>query len=750
METVKRPAEGKWIRFFRQYAQLLVPILSIVLIMLFNLLRDPSFFSISLATNNKGNVVLAGNMIGILNGASELAIIAMGMTLVTAACGGQDISVGALATIAASVLVKILKNMNGGQITVGTMIVAFLAGCVVAMLFGAFNGTLVSVFKIQPMIATLVLFTCGRAVAYWINGGASPTVESPLLSAIGSFIPGCPIPTPILIVGVMAIVMALVFRFTTLGLYTQSVGINQRAARLNGINPTIIKLVSFMVLGVCCAVAGCITTGRLGLVNHEQMLLEIEMDAILAVAIGGNVLGGGKFKVSGSVLGAYAIQAMTTTLYAMKVPSTDVKAYKAIVIILIVVIGSPVAKSLFKRMKAELLPWLRRTLDKLKDAAAKLPGALKERFLPGRGRTREPLSDTMLLLLITIVVFAIMYITAMILAKAGVFGVGFLRWQRVFDMLNENASLLIVSCGLTIVMIGGGIDISVGGVMALVAMACSLLLEAGATVFDAVLLAIGIGLVFGVVQGFLISRMKIQPFIVTLAGMFFARGMITILSAKPVTVTHSTFSALMKFRIEIEALGYEVVKRKKTNFIPAKMEIGVIVALLVVAVVFFILRKTRYGRHVYALGGNNQSALMLGIDVEKTRFLTYVISGLLAGIGGFVLLMHVGAADPTKAAGAEMKAIASSIIGGTLLSGGVGNVIGTLFGVMSLDTINAIVTTAGLNDAWWQQITIGVMLCFFIVLQSIVLTLRGKGGVRRMIPQWIKPASRKESKDAVV
>jgi len=222
------------------------------------------------------------------------------------------------------------------------------------MAFGAFNGTLVSVFKIQPMIATLVLFTCGRSVAYWINGGATPTIDSPLITAIGSFIPGIPVPTPILIVIAVGVLFALLFRFTTLGLYTQTVGINQRAARLNGINTTGIKLISFMILGACCAVAGVIAVSRLGLINHETVLLDIEMDAILAVAIGGNALSGGKFKITGSVLGAYAIQALTITLYAMKVPSTDVKAYKAIVIILIVVAGSPVVKQQLGRLWARI------------------------------------------------------------------------------------------------------------------------------------------------------------------------------------------------------------------------------------------------------------------------------------------------------------------------------------------------------------------------------------------------------------
>ena len=261
----------------------------------------------------------------------------MGMTLVTAASGGQDISVGAAAAIAGSAFVKILTG--------GTVILAFLFACLVAMIFGAFNGTLVAVFKIQPMIATLILYTCGRSIAYWINGGATPTVSSPIITAIGSFIPGIPIPTPVIIVIIVAIIFKLVFHFTSLELFTQSVGINGSAARLNGINSTWIKLLSFIILGLCVAVAGIITVSRLSLINHETILLDVEMDAILAVAIGGNSLGGGKFKISGSIIGAYVIHMLTITLYAMKVSSTDVKAYKAIVIIILVVIGSPVIKS---------------------------------------------------------------------------------------------------------------------------------------------------------------------------------------------------------------------------------------------------------------------------------------------------------------------------------------------------------------------------------------------------------------------
>ena len=345
-------------------SQLLIPLIAILLLVIFNLFRDPSFFSVGMSTNNNGDPVLQGNLISILNGASELVVLSMGMTLVTAACGGQDISVGALAAIAGSVFVKILK---GGEVTAVSVLLAFLACCAVAMIFGSFNGSLVSLFKIQPMIATLILFTCGRSIAYWINGGATPTISSPIISALGSFIPGIPVPTPILIVILMGVLFGLLFRFTTLGLYIQTVGINQSAARLNGINSVGIKLLSFILLGACCAVAGTIGVSRLGLINHETLLINIEMDAILAVAIGGNSLGGGKFKMLGSVLGAYAIQALTITLYAMKVPSTDVKAYKAVVIVLLVVMGSPVVKEWASRFWKKLTS--KQTVSARKEAA---------------------------------------------------------------------------------------------------------------------------------------------------------------------------------------------------------------------------------------------------------------------------------------------------------------------------------------------------------------------------------------------
>lgn len=335
------------------------------------------------------------------------------------------------------------------------------------------------------------------------------------------------------------------------------------------------------------------------------------------------------------------------------------------------------------------------------------------------GQKLKNMSDTNLLLSITIVVFFAMYLGAIIFQ-----GGGFLKPQTFFNILNTNAALIITSCGLSLVMITGSIDISVGGVVALVSMSCAVYLDyMGGNVWVSLLIALGIGLAFGLVQGYLIAYLDIQPFIVTLAGMFFARGMTTIVHTNPFNVENEKFVALKETRVTIPGMGSV---NKAGNYIPAYVEIGVIVSLLIVAILFVVLRWTKVGRHFYAVGGNKQSALMLGINVKRTKFLAHLLSGILAGIGGYVYFLHVGSGAASHASGMEMNAIASSIIGGTMLTGGVGNIIGTLFGVLSLSTIQNIVSSAGLDQAWWTGITIAAMLCLFLVIQSIVMVRKQK------------------------
>ena len=337
----------------------------------------------------------------------------------------------------------------------------------------------------------------------------------------------------------------------------------------------------------------------------------------------------------------------------------------------------------------------------------------------GRLKERAAITDTTLLLTITVVVFFLLYLAAILFL-----GGSFTKPQNFLNILNNNASLIVLSCGMSIVMITGGIDISVGGVTCLVCMTCALNLEQqGGNMMTVILIGLGIGLAFGVVQGFLVAHLGIQPFIVSLAGMFFAKGMTTIVSKEPIRVTNEGFLAVKELRITVPGLG---APNKLGVYIPAYVEVGVVIALLVVILLFCLLRWTGLGRAFYAVGGNNQSANMLGINVRRTKFLAHVLCSVLAGLGGILYFLHVGSGDVANGAGDEMNAIASSIIGGTLLTGGVGNVIGTFFGVLSLNTIKRIVSSLGFDEAWWSNITVAGMLCLFLVVQSIVLLRKDK------------------------
>lgn len=325
--------------------QIFIPLAAMFILLLFNLIADPGFFKISMGLNSAGNPVLSGYLMTVLDNGSELAILAIGMTLVTAASGGQDISVGAAIAIAGSTLLRVLCGTNTRPETLRTPIfVAFLVSCLVAMAFGAFNGALVAIFKIQPMVATLILYTAGRSIAAWINNNELPIISDPKFAYYGGFIPGIPIPTPFFIAAAMVVLITLILKFTNLGLYTQAVGINESSSRLNGLNPVFIKWLTFVILGACVAVAALIKVSRLSSINYSVIAKDIEMDAILAVALGGNALSGGKFNMAASVIGAFVIQMLTTTLFKFKVPSDALPAYKAIVVILLVVFSAPVVR----------------------------------------------------------------------------------------------------------------------------------------------------------------------------------------------------------------------------------------------------------------------------------------------------------------------------------------------------------------------------------------------------------------------
>ena len=332
---------------------------------------------------------------------------------------------------------------------------------------------------------------------------------------------------------------------------------------------------------------------------------------------------------------------------------------------------------------------------------------------------KKKLNGNSFLLMITILLFVIMYAAGMIIFNDK----GFAKPQMFLNLFISNAGLLVIAMGQTIVMITGGIDISVGSVTALVCMVAANQMENnGASAYTAVLLALVIGLAYGVIQGFLISFLDIQPFIVTLAGMFFGRGLTAIVSTDMISIKNEVFLNWANYKIN---MPFGTVS-KKGVFQAAYIYPMVVIALIILIVVIIIMKYTKFGRKLYAIGGNQQSALMMGINVRKTKLCAYILNGLLAGIGGFLFCLNSCAGFVEQAKGLEMDAISSAVIGGTLLSGGVGTPFGTLFGVLIKGSISSLITTQGTLSSWWVRIVLSALLCFFIVLQSIFARMKLK------------------------
>jgi len=347
-ESSKRTATTK--KFRLSSFQLFLPVTVLLLLIVVNLVNGGfGYFAVELR-----NGVFYGPIPSVFYGAAELVIIAIGMSLVTASSRGQDISVGVIAAITSAVFAMVIRQYlelyPGSAVTWGIVLLAFFISCLTGVLLGAFNGTLVSIFKVQPMVATLILFTAGRSVAFLIDGKVSPILQYPIIKQIGFSLPEIPIQTPILITVACVLLFAVVFKLTNLKLYAQSVGINEEASRLNGINPVAVKLTSFIVLGVCCAIAGFVAVCKIGRHDSVNILKLIELDAILAVAIGGNALGGGKFSAVGAVIGAYTIEILNQTLLRLQVGAEAIKLMKALFIIVLMILASPVARGFLTKL----------------------------------------------------------------------------------------------------------------------------------------------------------------------------------------------------------------------------------------------------------------------------------------------------------------------------------------------------------------------------------------------------------------
>lgn len=344
---------------------------------------------------------------------------------------------------------------------------------------------------------------------------------------------------------------------------------------------------------------------------------------------------------------------------------------------------------------------------------------MKKITLTDRKKTR--IGSNTIMLMITIALFIVLYGAGCVMYADKEFG----RLQNFLNVLINNAGLLVVSCGVTCVMLTGGIDISVGSVVAMTCMIMSVgLAQWGLPSGVLILLVLAVGVIFGAVQGYCVAYLEIQPFIVTMAGLFFARGMTSVISTEQVSVPFdSWFGQLSQIKFEIP-FGIGAYMNKKGVLVTPYVRLTVVVALVMVLITYLMLRYTKFGRSLYAVGGNQQSAALMGLNVKKTKMMSHVLCSFYAALGGLCFCLNTMCGTPTQATGMEMDAISSAVIGGTQLTGGVGNVIGTLFGVLINGTISSLVKFNGKLVASWSNIITAVLLCFFILLQAIFAKLK--------------------------
>ncbi|HEX7028253.1 MAG TPA: galactofuranose ABC transporter, permease protein YjfF [Gammaproteobacteria bacterium] len=288
---------------------------------------------------------------------------------------------------------------------------------------------------------------------------------------------------------------------------------------------------------------------------------------------------------------------------------------------------------------------------------------------------------------------------------------GFGSGRVFFNLFTDNAFLAITAIGMTFVILSGGIDLSVGAVIALTGIVCAVLIEQHhwhpLQAFSLILVgAAG----FGAAMGALIHYYRLQPFIVTLAGMFFARGLANTISENSIPINHSFYSAVSSFGFGLPGGGW----------------IGsqALILLLVLVLAIITAHYSRFGNAVYAIGGDRQSAELMGVPIASTTIVIYVLSSTLAALAGIVFSFYTFSGYSLAAMGVELDAIAAVVIGGTLLSGGRGYILGTLVGVLIMGLIQTYISFHGSLNSWWTKIVIGLLLLFFIALQKALSSFR--------------------------
>ncbi|MCL2803551.1 MAG: hypothetical protein FWD29_06320 [Micrococcales bacterium] len=328
------------------------------------------------------------------------------------------------------------------------------------------------------------------------------------------------------------------------------------------------------------------------------------------------------------------------------------------------------------------------------------------------------------LVLITFAMLVLIYTVAAFVFRDQNFG----SLNSIFSMLHSWPHLVVIAAGMTMVLISGGIDISVGGQVAMYCMMFAYFLQAdgpNVNVYVMIVVVLVTGLFFGLVQGVLVAYFNIQPFIVTLIGMFFARGLTAMISEKNIEITNPKFLDIAAVKYTLPFGGY--TDGGGTYHAPY-IYLYAVLALLAVMVLYAVMTWTPFGRSVYAVGGSEQSSMLMGLNPKLIKLKVYVIQGLLTAFGAFLFCLSLPGGALEKAVAFEMNAIAAAVIGGALLTGGVGNILGSLAGTLIQLTILKIITSVGTLSSGWGPISTAAMMAFFIAMQSVLTSGRRKRG----------------------
>jgi ribose/xylose/arabinose/galactoside ABC-type transport system permease subunit len=283
---------------------------------------------------------------------------------------------------------------------------------------------------------------------------------------------------------------------------------------------------------------------------------------------------------------------------------------------------------------------------------------------------------------------------------------GFFSGQIVLNLFIDNSFLLVVAVGMTFVILTGGIDLSVGSQVSLATLICAELSKAGWSPWAAFAAALLVGSTLGFGMGCIIHYFEIQPFIVTLAGMFFARGLCYAITVDAISITDPSYAKLGEWYWSLP-FGLNVT-------------LAALIAMGVTLIGIYVLHLTRLGRNVYAVGGGQQSALLMGLPLARTKVAVYTISGFCSALGGILWTFYQLSGSGSLAVGLELDAIAAVVIGGTLLMGGTGYLVGSLIGVLVLGLIKTMLNFEGTLSSWWAKIVTAVLVFAFILLQRLV------------------------------